>query len=252
MREPERARRRAAAAILALWAAARVAANLVEINLATVEGDNRVERAGGLVRSAENAARGRPRGSERDRHRREPPRGGAAGRRGGPLGGAQDSRRRPRRGHRPRRRGLAAQVYEPRAQARRVGDGLPLCLEQLAADVEEADALALVGKLNADPRVSGILILRPLPPQVPEEHLYEQLDPLKDVEAVLPENAGLLALGEPRYTPSTPASVFWLLDRYVEQSGRDPRPSTTASTSCSGRSNVGKPGALAGLAEGQR
>jgi methenyltetrahydrofolate cyclohydrolase len=46
----------AAAAILAS-AAARVAANLVEINLATVEGDNRVERAGGLVRSAENAAR---------------------------------------------------------------------------------------------------------------------------------------------------------------------------------------------------
>jgi formiminotetrahydrofolate cyclodeaminase len=46
----------AAAAILAS-AAARVAANLVEINLATVEGDDRVERAGGLVRSAENAAR---------------------------------------------------------------------------------------------------------------------------------------------------------------------------------------------------
>jgi methylenetetrahydrofolate dehydrogenase (NADP+)/methenyltetrahydrofolate cyclohydrolase len=124
--------------------------------------------------------------------------------------------------------------------------------EQLAEDAEEADALALVGKLNADPRVSGILILRPLPPQVLEEHLYEQLDPLKDVEAVHPENAGLLALGEPRYTPSTPASVFWLLDRYVAESGRDP---TTFYNGLDlvlvGRSNnVGKPALWLGLARG--
>ena len=47
----------AAAASILASAAARVAANLVEINLATVEGDDRIERARGLVRSAENAAR---------------------------------------------------------------------------------------------------------------------------------------------------------------------------------------------------
>jgi methylenetetrahydrofolate dehydrogenase (NADP+) / methenyltetrahydrofolate cyclohydrolase len=124
--------------------------------------------------------------------------------------------------------------------------------EQLAADVEEADALALVGKLNADPRVSGILILRPLPAQVPEAHLYEQLDPLKDVEAVHPENAGLLALGEPRYTPSTPASMFWLLDRYVEESGRDPATFYNGlDLVLVGRSNnVGKPALWLGLARG--
>ncbi|HXV58980.1 MAG TPA: tetrahydrofolate dehydrogenase/cyclohydrolase catalytic domain-containing protein [Gaiellaceae bacterium] len=116
----------------------------------------------------------------------------------------------------------AAQAYERRL--RRLADeiGCRYTSEMLPPDVEEADALAVVGKLDADPRVSGILVLRPLPPQVREEHLYRLLDPLKDVEAVHPENAGLLALGEPRFTPSTPASVFYLLDRYVERSGRDP------------------------------
>ena len=120
------------------------------------------------------------------------------------------------------------------------------------ATSEEADALALVGKLNADPRVSGILILRPLPPQVSEGHLYRQLHPLKDVEAVHPENAGLLALGEPRYTPSTPARVFWLLDRYVEESGRDPATFYNGlDLVLVGRSNnVGKPALWLGLARG--
>jgi methylenetetrahydrofolate dehydrogenase (NADP+)/methenyltetrahydrofolate cyclohydrolase len=146
----------------------------------------------------------------------------------------------------------AAWAYERRVRRLAEQMGCRYVSEQLAADVEEADALALVGKLNADPRVSGILILRPLPAQVPEEHLYEQLDPLKDVEAVHPENAGLLALGEPRYTPSTPASMFWLLDRYVEESGRDPATFYNGlDLVLVGRSNnVGKPALWLGLARG--
>jgi len=146
----------------------------------------------------------------------------------------------------------AAQAYERRV--RRVAEeiGCRYTSELLASDVEEAEALAVVGKLNADPRVSGILILRPLPPQVPEEHLYRTLHPLKDVEAVHPENAGLLALGEPRYTPSTPASVFYLLDRYVQESGRDPGTFYNGlDLVLVGRSNnVGKPALWLGLARG--
>src|SRR5262245_14334314 len=65
----------------------------------------------------------------------------------------------------------AAKAYERRVRRLAEEIGCRYVAEQLAEDVEEADALALVGKLNADPRVSGILILRPLPPQVPEEHL---------------------------------------------------------------------------------
>ena len=78
------------------------------------------------------------------------------------------------------------------------------------------------------------------------------LHPLKDVEAVHPENAGLLALGEPRYTPSTPASVFYLLDRYVEETGRDPATFYNGlDLVLVGRSNnVGKPALWLGLARG--
>lgn len=146
----------------------------------------------------------------------------------------------------------AAQAYERRVRRLAEEIGCRYTSELLAPDVEEAEALAVVGKLNADPRVSGILILRPLPGQVPEEHLYETLHPLKDVEAVHPENAGLLALGEPRYTPSTPASVFYLLDRYVDETGRE---SATFYNGLDlvlvGRSNnVGKPALWLGLARG--
>jgi methylenetetrahydrofolate dehydrogenase (NADP+)/methenyltetrahydrofolate cyclohydrolase len=146
----------------------------------------------------------------------------------------------------------AAQAYERRVRRLAEEIGCRYTSELLAPDVEEAEALAVVGKLNADPRVSGILILRPLPAQVPEEHLYETLHPLKDVEAVHPENAGLLALGEPRYTPSTPASVFYLLDRYVGETGRDPATFYNGlDLVLVGRSNnVGKPALWLGLARG--
>lgn len=136
-----------------------------------------------------------------------------------------------------------AHAYERRV--RRLADqlGMHYIREALPAHVSEAEALAVIGKLGADPRVSGILILRPLPPQLSESALYRALDPLKDIEAVHPVNAGLLALGRPRFVPSTPASAFHLLDRYLYESGRDPqRVYERSNVVVVGRSaNVGKP-----------
>jgi methylenetetrahydrofolate dehydrogenase (NADP+)/methenyltetrahydrofolate cyclohydrolase len=67
---------------------------------------------------------------------------------------------------------------------------------------------------------------------------------------VHPDNAGLLALGQPRFVPSTPASVFWMLDRYVAASGRDPKTFYNGlDLVLVGRSNnVGKPALWLGLA----
>ena len=146
----------------------------------------------------------------------------------------------------------AAAAYERRVRRLAEEIGCRYTSEVLAPDVEEAEALAVVGKLNADPRVSGILILRPLPAQVIEGDVYRTLDPLKDVEAVHPENAGLLALGQPRFVPSTPASVFYLLDHYVEETGRDPATFYNGLDLVHvGRSNnVGKPALWLGLARG--
>ena len=144
----------------------------------------------------------------------------------------------------------AAQAYERRLRRLAEELGCHYTAETLPPDVEQADALAVVGKLNADPRISGILILRPLPEQVSEAEVYRTLDPLKDIEAVHPDNAGLLALGQPRFVPSTPASVFYLLDRYVEESGRDPKTFYNGlDLVLIGRSNnVGKPALWLGLA----
>ena len=142
-----------------------------------------------------------------------------------------------------------AEAYERRL--RRLADelGCRYVHERLGPDAAPADAVATVGKLNADPRISGILVLRPLASHVPEVEVYRTLDPLKDIEAVHPVNAGLVALGRPRYVPSTPAAAFFMLDRYLADSGRDPaRFYAGANVVLVGRSNnVGKPAVLLGL-----
>jgi methylenetetrahydrofolate dehydrogenase (NADP+) / methenyltetrahydrofolate cyclohydrolase len=181
--------------------------------------------------------------------------GGAAGRRaGGAARGGAAGRRRAGAPPGPATilvgDDYAAQAYERRLRRLAEELGCRYVHEPLAGDVEQADALALVGKLNADPRVSGILVLRPIPRQISEAELYRTLDPLKDIEAVHPDNAGLLALGTPRYVPSTPASVFHLLDGYVQESGRDPATFYNGlDLVLVGRSNnVGKPALWLGLA----
>ena len=143
----------------------------------------------------------------------------------------------------------AARAYERRLAHLARAIGCHYVGVRLPEDAEQAECLAAVGGLNADPRVSGILVLRPLPPQVSEVGLYRVLDPAKDIEAMHPLNAGLLALGRPRFVPSTPASCFFLLDRYLEASGRDPAAFyRRATVAVVGRSNnVGKPAALLAL-----
>ena len=144
----------------------------------------------------------------------------------------------------------AADAYERRLRALTSELGCHYVSESLPRDAHEADALATVGKLRADPRIHGILVLRPLPEQISEAVVYEALDPLKDIEAVHPFNAGLLTLGRPRFVPSTPASCFCCLDSYLFSSGRNPdRFFEGINVVVVGRSaNVGRPALLLALA----
>jgi methylenetetrahydrofolate dehydrogenase (NADP+)/methenyltetrahydrofolate cyclohydrolase len=146
----------------------------------------------------------------------------------------------------------AALAYERRLRRLAENVGCRFQPERLPHDAELAEALATIGKLNADPRISGVLVLRPLPAQLSEVELYPTLDPLKDVEAVHPANAGLMARGTPRFVPSTPASCFWLLDDYFRQTGRDPATALRGKTVVIvGRShNVGKPAVWLALDRG--
>ena len=75
----------------------------------------------------------------------------------------------------------------------------------------EADLLAEIARLNADPAVDGILVQLPLPGHIRAEAAIAAVDPRKDVDGFHPLNAGRLAAGEPGLVPCTPRGVMHLL-----------------------------------------
>lgn len=76
------------------------------------------------------------------------------------------------------------------------------------------ELLALLAKLNADPRLHGILVQAPLPPHIHSATIYSTVLPTKDVDGFHPVNVGKLMLGEPSgFAPCTPAGVQQLLIR---------------------------------------
>jgi methylenetetrahydrofolate dehydrogenase (NADP+) / methenyltetrahydrofolate cyclohydrolase len=81
---------------------------------------------------------------------------------------------------------------------------------RLPETVSQADLLALVRKLNADPAVHGILVQLPLPPQIDAQLVLNAIDPAKDVDGFHPVNAGRLASGLPALTPCTPLGCVML------------------------------------------
>lgn len=87
----------------------------------------------------------------------------------------------------------------------------------LPKDAGEAQVLARVAALNADPAVHGILVQLPLPKQVREAAVLDLLDPRKDVDALTATNAGLLVSGRANLVSCTPAGMMLLLKEYVGQ-----------------------------------
>jgi methylenetetrahydrofolate dehydrogenase (NADP+) / methenyltetrahydrofolate cyclohydrolase len=114
---------------------------------------------------------------------------------------------------------------------------------QLGADTSEGELLELVGALNADDAVTGILVQLPLPEQIDDDRIIRSIDPIKDVDGFHPFSAGHLLQGSPTFVAATPAGIMEILREYeVDLQG--------ARAVVIGRSNiVGKPMALLLLAE---
>jgi methylenetetrahydrofolate dehydrogenase (NADP+)/methenyltetrahydrofolate cyclohydrolase len=114
---------------------------------------------------------------------------------------------------------------------------------RLPAATGEREIVATVGRLNADPRVHGILVQLPLPQGVDASAVVGAIDPSKDVDGFHPVNAGNLLLGRPGVLPCTPAGVIALLKHHgVRLEGKR--------AVVLGRSNiVGKPMAILLLRE---
>jgi methylenetetrahydrofolate dehydrogenase (NADP+) / methenyltetrahydrofolate cyclohydrolase len=109
---------------------------------------------------------------------------------------------------------------------------------KLHAETGEADLLALIDRLNNDPRIHGILVQLPLPKQINTEKVLEAISPAKDVDGFHPYNVGRLVVGKPLFQPCTPYGVMVMLkETGVELAGKE--------VVVVGRSNiVGKPVAL--------
>jgi methylenetetrahydrofolate dehydrogenase (NADP+)/methenyltetrahydrofolate cyclohydrolase len=138
----------------------------------------------------------------------------------------------------------ASKIYvgNKRKACQRVG--IESWLHELPAETPQVELLDLVSRLNTDPRVQGILVQLPLPPQIDEGTVIRAVSPLKDVDGFGPENLGLLVTGKPRFVACTPLGIEQLLLRNgVKLTG--------SHVVVVGRSNiVGKPLALLLLQKG--
>src|SRR3546814_19662291 len=81
------------------------------------------------------------------------------------------------------------------------------------ADCTEAELLALIAQLNADPTVHGILVQLPLPKQIDSATVLDAIDPAKDVDGFHPVNVGRLSTGPGCLVPCPPRGGMLLLQR---------------------------------------
>ncbi|HRK19564.1 MAG TPA: bifunctional methylenetetrahydrofolate dehydrogenase/methenyltetrahydrofolate cyclohydrolase FolD [Hyphomicrobiaceae bacterium] len=98
----------------------------------------------------------------------------------------------------------ASKVYVKNKGEQTKASGMNSWEHRLPADTSEADILTLVGKLNQDPAVNGILVQLPLPKHVNAERVLNTIDPNKDVDGFHPVNVGRLWVGERTLVPCTP------------------------------------------------
>ncbi|MCZ8325410.1 MAG: bifunctional methylenetetrahydrofolate dehydrogenase/methenyltetrahydrofolate cyclohydrolase FolD [Sphingomonadaceae bacterium] len=116
----------------------------------------------------------------------------------------------------------ASQVYVRNKGKQTVEAGMASFEHKLPADTTQADLIALVERLNADPLVDGILVQLPLPGHLDEQAVVERISPDKDVDGLTPTSTGRLALGLPGLVPCTPLGCLMLLkDRLGSLSGLD-------------------------------
>ena len=91
--------------------------------------------------------------------------------------------------------------------------GLVSISHDLPHSTTQTELLSLIGDLNADARVDGILVQVPLPRHIDQRLVIEAIDPTKDVDGFHPYNVGRLALRSPLMRPCTPYGVIRLLER---------------------------------------
>ena len=121
--------------------------------------------------------------------------------------------------------------------------GIDSLAYELPEETTEEELLELIGRLNADEKVNGILVQLPVPAHINENRIIQAISPSKDVDGFHPQNVGALVSGLAGFVSCTPAGVIQLLKRSgIKIAGKN--------CVVIGRSNiVGKPMALLMLRE---
>ena len=109
----------------------------------------------------------------------------------------------------------ASKVYVRNKGEQTVEVGMASIEHKLPADVSEAELFALVDRLNADPKVHGILVQFPVPAHLSEETIVARISPQKDVDGLHVVNAGLLASGGKAMVSCTPLGCLMLLREHL-------------------------------------
>jgi len=104
----------------------------------------------------------------------------------------------------------ASQVYVRSKHKQTQAAGMASFEHVLPPDVAQSDLLALIGSLNRDPAVHGILVQLPLPKSLHTEAIINAIEPAKDVDGLHPNNAGRLAGGFAALSPCTPLGCIML------------------------------------------
>jgi methylenetetrahydrofolate dehydrogenase (NADP+)/methenyltetrahydrofolate cyclohydrolase len=117
---------------------------------------------------------------------------------------------------------VASQVYVRNKGRAAVECGFHSQQHDLGRETSEAELLALVERLNADPAVHGVLVQLPLPKSIDASRVLEAIAPRKDVDGFHPINVGLLSIGETKraLAPCTPAGAMRLIDKACAALGR--------------------------------
>ena len=105
----------------------------------------------------------------------------------------------------------ASQVYVRSKGKMTVEVGMNSVEHKLEAATSEADLLALIDQLNADPAIHGILVQLPLPGHLNEALVINSIDPAKDVDGFHISNVGLLGTGQKSMVPCTPLGCLMML-----------------------------------------
>jgi methylenetetrahydrofolate dehydrogenase (NADP+)/methenyltetrahydrofolate cyclohydrolase len=105
----------------------------------------------------------------------------------------------------------ASKIYVTNKEKAAAEAGIVAQDHRLPAETTQAELLALVASLNADPAVHGILVQLPLPKPIDAQAVLEAVLPEKDVDGFHPVNVGLLHMGRPRFVACTPRGVIELL-----------------------------------------